>query len=331
MPLGFGGIYNYELNITPATFPGLVAWWRLDRGITLSTLAITASGTSPPTVTITGTPSITNTSWLASATSIEIDITTAGNPGQFQWKLNGVVQQTGQTTSTSFTLGSTGLTADFSSSGSYSTNNVYTTQVTVSNILDQSGNGNHLIQNTVAENPYYTSSDSAFNNYPSASSQSAGSTTLLLKTSFASSLTAPWTIVNAVRLTATTTGNYGLMKDPTATWLIFTFPYGAQPGWNFESNGVLEGTSGSSNNTNTHALACISGTSGAIYLDNSQIANVSGSSGTNSLTGIYWGYGSTGSAPWSIVETAIYNSALTKAQLSVLFKYFAARYGIIAS
>jgi hypothetical protein len=78
-------------------------------------------GTSPPAVSVTGSPA-------AFYTSLTITITTGGllNNGvvKFSWSLNGVSQQTGQLAAATFTLGSTGLTANFPA-GSYTNDNVW--------------------------------------------------------------------------------------------------------------------------------------------------------------------------------------------------------------
>ncbi len=82
--------------------------------------AVTHVSGTGGTDTVTGTPA-------SSVTTIEVDITTGGSVGValFSWKLNGVVQQTGQTTASTFVLGSTGLTWGFGA-GTYVTTDVYT-------------------------------------------------------------------------------------------------------------------------------------------------------------------------------------------------------------
>ena len=87
------------------------------------------SGTGPA-CTITGVATV-------STNSIEIDITTGGAVATalFTWKLNGVVQQTGQTTAATFALGSTGLTFAFAT-GTYVTTDVYTVNVAAVPLID---------------------------------------------------------------------------------------------------------------------------------------------------------------------------------------------------
>ena len=79
---------------------------------------VTHSGTGPSTVTFTGT--------ATSNENIVITITTGGAVGasKFSWSLNGVVQQTGQSTSASFALTGTGLSAVFGA-GTYVINDTY--------------------------------------------------------------------------------------------------------------------------------------------------------------------------------------------------------------
>jgi hypothetical protein len=97
---------------------------------TLFAYTVTSAGTTPPVVTISGTttPKVT----------IEIDVndTTGGTSrglALFQWKLNGVLQQTGQATAASFALGTTGLTAHFAT-GTYTNDDVYTSAVAVTSM-----------------------------------------------------------------------------------------------------------------------------------------------------------------------------------------------------
>lgn len=88
--------------------------------------AVTHVSGTGGTDTVTGTPA-------SSVTTIEVDITTGGAVATalFSWKLNGVVQQNQQVTSSSFLLTnqttavSTGITVDFGA-GTYVTNDVYT-------------------------------------------------------------------------------------------------------------------------------------------------------------------------------------------------------------
>jgi len=81
---------------------------------------VVATGTTPPTVTISGTPT--------GLDYFEIDITTGGALGAalFTWKRHGATIATGQTTSAAFTLPGTGVVVAFGAGPpNYATDNVY--------------------------------------------------------------------------------------------------------------------------------------------------------------------------------------------------------------
>lgn len=83
--------------------------------------AVTAAGTTPPTVTVAGTPTL--------AGSYRIEITTGGARGTavFKWSLDGGANwtETAITTAATYLLPGTGITVSFST-GTYATDNVYT-------------------------------------------------------------------------------------------------------------------------------------------------------------------------------------------------------------
>jgi hypothetical protein len=137
---------------TPKSIPGLILWLRSDMGVTGVMSAVTASGTAPPTVTLSGTP-------VSTLTNVELDVTSAGALGvaQFQVKMNGSVILTGLNTGSSVALTGTGLTSSWAV-GVSSTNDVYTAFVQVSAWADQSGSGNNTTQSTGSNQPAYHSS-----------------------------------------------------------------------------------------------------------------------------------------------------------------------------
>jgi len=83
---------------------------------------LTASGTAPPTVQLSGVPTLGDI-------TLQIQITTGGASGTavFQWSPDNVNWTAGVTTGPAVALGSTGITANFGPAGqfTYSTNNVY--------------------------------------------------------------------------------------------------------------------------------------------------------------------------------------------------------------
>jgi hypothetical protein len=103
----------------------LVLWLRSDLGVTIAMGAVVATGTAPPTVTITGTPV---QSPPGSVPSIEIDCSLGGplNTWQYGWKNNGVVQATNVVSSAGPTaLGATGLSVSIAA-GAATNDNVWT-------------------------------------------------------------------------------------------------------------------------------------------------------------------------------------------------------------
>ena len=91
--------------------------------------AVISSGTTPPVVTITGTPTQATP---AGVYGITIPLGGAVGTATFTWTINGVVQGTAIVTASTVVLGSTGLTANFAA-GTYATNNIYNFGVTVPN------------------------------------------------------------------------------------------------------------------------------------------------------------------------------------------------------
>lgn len=146
-------------SFTPKSVAGLALWLRSDLGITFVMGPVVATGTAPPAVTLTGTP--------VTASSIEIDITLTGILGTatFQWKLAGVVQQTGQLTAATFALGTTGLTANFPV-GAYVNDNVFVSSPQVSAWADQSGLGNNFSQGTASRQPIFNANGFGTNSRP---------------------------------------------------------------------------------------------------------------------------------------------------------------------
>jgi lysophospholipase L1-like esterase len=151
-----------------------------DVGITGVMGTVVATGTTPPTVTLTGSP--------VGAPLIEADIQSAGALGtaKFQWKLNGVIQQAGLVTAATVLLGTTGLTVNFAA-GTYAADNVYKSTPTVSAWADQSGRGNNAAQATQAKQLTFNATGGP-GGYPYLSNP-VGLGTILMTGSFATSVT----------------------------------------------------------------------------------------------------------------------------------------------
>lgn len=139
----------------PTQLPGCVLWLRADLGLTFGGMGtVTAAGTTPPTVTLSGVPN--------GPYSLRIE-TGAGALGAatFRGSLDGGATwpYTG-TTGASVPLSSpiaSGLTVAFGA-GTYAADNVYTSASAVSQWSDQSGAGNHATQSTLANMPTWSPS-----------------------------------------------------------------------------------------------------------------------------------------------------------------------------
>jgi len=143
------GTYLAESVFEPGDLSGLVLWLRADLGITYVQGPVVATGTTPPAVTFTGTPS-------SPSNSIVLTCTAAGTQttATFSWTLNGIAQA-GFTAAATVVLAGTGITANFPV-GAYTnspTADTYTSVVTVSAWADQSGLGNNFVQATAANQP----------------------------------------------------------------------------------------------------------------------------------------------------------------------------------
>lgn len=90
---------------------------------------VISSGTTPPAITITGTPTQATP---AGVYGITIPLGGAVATATFTWTINGVVQGTAILTASTVALGTTGLTANFSA-GTFFVNNIYNFGVTVPN------------------------------------------------------------------------------------------------------------------------------------------------------------------------------------------------------
>lgn len=126
------------LPYTPLALPGfssLRSFHTLNRYSTIVLeAAMLTTGTTPPSVTLSGTPT--------GLFDIRIEITTSGGRGTavFRWSSNGGGSWTsGVLTAETVLLGATGVTANFSGTGSYATDNVY--RSTVKQWTDSSANG----------------------------------------------------------------------------------------------------------------------------------------------------------------------------------------------
>jgi hypothetical protein len=310
-----GGIKAPLVNITPASLPGLFLWMRGDKGIVLTPSAVVATGTTPPAVTLTGTPS-QSTAWSAATTSIEIDITTLGARGTalFTWKLNGVTQQTGQTTAATFLLGSTGITANFPT-GTYAANNVYTSQAVLSSWTDLSANAVVFTPATVAF--AWNASDATFGGQASVTgistnSMLAGATTTQIQ---------PLSVYVVFMLSAVNAQQNFVWTSPTEINILNTgyAPYAGS----YSPVGTPD--------TGAHAWLSVLNGAGAsqVWVDSSTTALSTALSIGSSGWGAPLRLGNTSAGfAGNVAEIFAFSGVQTSGQRALMFRYIHARYGL---
>ncbi|MGK3981263.1 SGNH/GDSL hydrolase family protein [Sorangium sp. So ce118] len=144
------GILGDEYPWSPLQVSSLYLWCEAGPNMGGGPMsAVTASGTSPPTVTLSGTATL--------ACQLRIEVKTAGTLGnsRFRWSINGGrswVQQD-VPTAASVLLSPLGVTVNFSAA-SYPNNAVYVANVHVGQVNDKSGNSRHLVGVTNQFPPY---------------------------------------------------------------------------------------------------------------------------------------------------------------------------------
>lgn len=298
---------------TPLTVLGatLVAWYRSDLGVTLVQGPVIATGTTPPAVTMTGTPA-------SSTNTIVITITLPGVVGvaQFSWSLNGVTQQTGQTVTSSFVLGATGITANFAA-GTYntvSTPDTYTSVVTVSSWADQSGHGFTATQATALQQFAYSPTGGP-NSTPVMVGNSANVTNM---TAAIGTLTRPTWVWMVCKFNSGTSSY--ILDGGSVNTLVFRLINASQLS-------IYSGTTlstGTVTTTTFQAYGLTFGSSGSIF--SNAVSESSGTTGTTSSTNLTIGGvgGGSGSVDCSIAEVVI---ASTPPAANALSAYSQSRYG----
>ena len=317
----FGQVFG---EFIPPDISGLKLWLRSDKGVTTVVSPVTAAGTAPPAVTITGSLTAGIAQTAAATPFVEIDITLTGIRGTatFTWKLNGVVQQTLQLTAATFVLGGTGLTANFPA-GTYTSDNTFKVNINVSAWADQSSNGNDVLQAAGASQPTYSTTDSLFGNRPTVGF--LGSSSQFLRTSSSIAQASPFTTIVVARSTVSNnqlcgsfaSGN-GAIIAQTSAWLYYA-------GSTISSSAIMSATPA--------VVAAVENTTSTIYVNNSSASVASGNAGVGALSSTYQlsGAAVSGYLTGAIAEVILYSSALSNAQLSSVFLYLGARYRILTS
>lgn len=311
---------------SPKDIAGLAFWLRADLGVTLSggmTTPVT-SGTAPPAVTFSGTPS-------ATTHFIEVTIDSAGsNPrgtATFSWKLNNVTQATGVLTAASVVLGATGISAVFPI-GAYTLGDDYETVPAVSEWDDQSGNGWKLVQATAADQPGFVApSVSGLNGRATINFDGVAMKLLESTATFAQG--EPYTVF-VVLASANTSGtqiplsdgnvaNYNyLVQESSGTiwqWVFNALDYyELVPGLSAAAPSVWSATKNGAHSTvPAGSLQNMDFSSGAGWSDGLSLGSIDGTSD-------FWS--------GQIAELIFYSRALSTAESGSLNQYFGTRYGM---
>jgi len=305
---GAGGAF------VPTQIAGLALWLRADLGVTIVQGPVVATGTTPPAVTMAGTPS-------SSTNTIVLTCTGAGTntTATFSWTLNGVAQ-TPFTAAATVVLTGTGITATFPV-GAYTNTpsaDTYTSVVTVSAWADQSGTGNNVSQGAAANQATFVASSAGYGSTPVLSF--AGSQWLTRSFTIAQSYTT-YVVGNLSGAGGSYFGNVSEMFGNGTNTL------GIYAGTLLPSS--LAGTSPSA------MCGSFAGAGSAFYQTSSSAPAVSGNAGAGGISpSIFVGaYDAIATSPLNgvVSEVAIYSGLHSASQRLSFFKYVTARTGIATS
>ncbi len=145
--------------------------WNLDPKNSTLGDTLTASGTTPPAVTLTGS--------LIVPYGIRVEITTLGALGVAVFRVsldNGTTWlASGVTTAATYAIAGTAIVLNFAA-GTYATDNVY--RATVATAVDASPRLIHALQATPANQPFFTAANASFNGNPTWNGPNATVTSL---------------------------------------------------------------------------------------------------------------------------------------------------------
>jgi len=299
--------------VTPATLPGLAFWVRSDLGVTYVQGPVVATGTSPPAVTFSGTPSSTSNSIVLTCTGAGTNTTAT-----FSGTLNGVAMSP-FTAAATVVLPGTGITATFPA-GSYTNTpsaDTYTSVVTVSAWADQSVGGNNATQASALSQFAYLPTGGP-NSVPVMVGNAPNNTFMLAAIGTISKPCWVWIVC---KFTGTTTSLYIIDGASVGNTLGF-FQSGSTNSLSINSGTSLTWSSASANVFQAYGLTF--GTSGSIY--SNATSEMTGATGTNSSTGLSIGnsHGAGAAVSCQIAEIVV---STTPPAANFLSAYSQARYG----
>ena len=314
---GAGGAF------VPTQIAGLALWLRADLGVTIVQGPVVATGTTPPAVTMAGTPS-------SSTNTIVLTCTGAGTntTATFIWTLNGVAQ-TPFTAAATVVLTGTGITATFPV-GAYNNTpsaDTYTSVVTVSAVADQSGSGNNCAQGTATSQPAYAATANAKGG-PAIQSLYSGSPTALTGTSNLGIGTTNFTIFSVHNFTITS-GNPGpLVIGAQPTGGVALINNGGRCVQAVAVGGMVDATVPAST-WEKWTVQCTGGVTTLRVNGTSQTLTPNNTAFTAAPAAYSWGSApGLGNFNGYVVSALVYAAALTASQILQVESYISAAYGV---
>jgi hypothetical protein len=325
-------------RVLPGTFqpnwlPNCVFWLKafFQQGLTLVQGGAIATGTIPPTVTLTGTPaSVVNT--IVMVTTLTGIVGTA----TMSWTLNGVAQGSFTVQSTVVLTGS-GITAHFPA-GTYTaggTPTTYTSQVSPSTWIDLTGNGRSAVQATALQQlGWFTSGGQNGHPYIRAMNTAGNMTG-----TFPSMTQA--TLVSAITFSAGQTVFLGgpITLFPDATYTVnqgHSAFYNTTPSWNDRQGGLPGSTTATwatAPSNGPHLLMTVNDTvHNTLFVDGVQEAQIAAPAvSLNALTTYRIAQGSAGGQPWvtPLYETFGYSRPITAAEIKTVNRYLGSDYSVV--
>jgi hypothetical protein len=197
----------------------------------------------------------------------------------------------------------------------------------VSQWNDYSGNGNNLTSTVAGAQPTYTTSDAAYGGKPTLGFD--GASKYMFRAALATPLNQPCTVIIVGQSTQVGTQFFTDGFDGTNSIRVEAL---AGPTLGLRATGSV--VSGTANVLFPSIIgAVVNGVSSALYVNNptAPVSVATGNPGSAGLVGITLGAAFTDSADFlngKVAEVIVYNRALSVGELSLIYAYAAARYGI---